>query len=405
MQAGVKGEEVMKSIRHETLPLHRVVLLALLLIVVTLWPARLVKAQGTQLGPPPLPVDPTPIKDLLTDSERTAIADARAHKKAVEAYLNISDAHLDAASKAVDDGGTDVAERELDISTKSAVEACHVAFDDGKEGSKQGTRSAWGKRIEQRLYAQIKKLEGIRRRFPNERVAFAEAALDSVRKLRVHALNETLAMGEVLTENSGKKKQADSSAPPELLQFHLTNTARVSLPASCERAVSYQDAADYLSDDEQDAVKEAQDIDKRAKLFMKIADRRIEAATHTSDIPPPAKPNPADRPHPPRKGEPDDSKEGNALEKLSRAELLRHYSRAIEELMDKMEDAHDRNPKSSALKRALNILADGTDRQLKTLEGLKPDMKDEAEDRALRDAISKAEEANKGAKEALKAGS
>jgi hypothetical protein len=85
--------------------------------------------------------------------------------------------------------------------------------------------------------------------------------------------------------------------------------------------------------------------------------------------------------------------------------LLRHYSRAIEELMDKMEDAHDRNPKSSALKRALNILADGTDRQLKTLHSLQGDMKDEAEDRALRDAISKADEANKGAREALKGGS
>jgi hypothetical protein len=32
-------------------------------------------------------------------------------------------------------------------------------------------------------------------------------------------------------------------------------------------------------------------------------------------------------------------------------------------------------------------------------------MKDEAEDRALRDAISKADEANKGAREALKGGS
>jgi hypothetical protein len=404
MQTGVEGEAVMTRMRDA----HAIGVFVFSLLLLALLTVRLggqAAAQGRESSQPPLPIDPTPIKDLLSDSERAAIAEARLHKKTVDAYLNISDAHLEAASKATDEGGTGEAERHLDISTKSAAEACRIAFDPGGSEAKPGSRAALGKRIEQHLYAQIRKLEGIQRRFPIERAGFADAALDAAKKLRNHALNETLALGEVLPEHSGKKREVDSSPPPEFLQFNFRGSGSGLIASSAPRAVSYQESGDYLSEDEEDAVKEAQDIDKRAKLFMKIADRRLAAATRTTDVPASVKPDPADRPHELRKGEADDSREGNSLDKLSRFELLRHYSRAIEELMDKMEDAHDRNPKSSALKRALNILADGTDRQLKTLHSLQGDMKDEAEDRALRDAISKADEANKGAREALKGGS
>jgi hypothetical protein len=404
MQTGVEGEEVMTRMRDA----HAIGRFGFSLLLLALLAVRLggqAAAQGREFSAPPLPIDPTPIKDLLSDTERAAIAEARLHKKAVDAYLNISDAHLEAAAKAADEGGTGAAERELDISTKSATEACRIAFDPGAGEAKPGSRAALGKRIEQHLYAQIRRLEGIERRFPIERAGFAEAALDAAKKLRNHALNETLALGEVLPEHSGKKREVDSSPPPEFFRFNFRGRGSGLMASSARRAVSYQESVDYLSEDEEDAVKEAQDIDKRAKLFMKIADRRLAAATRTTDVPASVKPDPADRPHELRKGEPDNSREGNSLEKLSRFELLRHYSRAIEELMDKMEDAHDRNPKSSALKRALNVLADGTDRQLKTLHSLQGDMKDEAEDRALRDAIAKAEEANKGAREALKGGS
>jgi hypothetical protein len=364
--------------------------------------SRRAAAQVRELPPPPLPVDPTPIKDLLSDAERAAIADAHSYKKTVEAYLTISDNHLDAAAKAVDEGGTSNAEHELDISSKSALEACQIAFDANSSPANSGNRAALGKRIEQRLYAQIRKLEAIQRRFPIERIGFAERALDLAKRMRDHALNETLAIGEVLTEKSVKKKEVNSSPPPQFFWSNFSSH-RNDLIAPVSASVRYQDSGDYLSEDEQDEVKEAQDIDKRAKVFMKIANRRLHYAAGTSDQPSTAKPDPDKRPHELRKGEADETREGESLEKLSRAELLRHYARAIEELMDKMEDAHERNPKSSALKRALNILADDTDRQLKTLKELQPDMRDEAESRALRDAIAKAEEANTGAREALKA--
>ncbi|HEY6328248.1 MAG TPA: hypothetical protein VI756_02850, partial [Blastocatellia bacterium] len=402
VQTAVKGREVMtQNLRMRTM--GRITLSLLLLGLLAGGAARKGAAQVRELPPPPLPVDPTPIKDLLSDTERATVADARSYKKTVEAYLTISDSHLDAAVKAVDEGGTGSAERELDISTKSALEACQIAFDPKTPQANSGNRAALGKRIEQRLYAQIRKLEAIQRRFPIERIGFADRALDFAKRMRDHALDETLALGEVLTEKSVKKKEVDSSQPPEYFRSNFRTAGNDLTAARPARPVSYQDSGDYLSGDEEDEVKEAQDIDKRAKVFMKIADRRLHYATGTTDQPSTAKPDPNKRPHELRKGEADETNEGESLEKLSRAELLRHYARAIEELMDKLEDAHERNPKSSALKRALNILADDTDRQLKTLKELQPDMRDEAESKAMTDAIAKAEEANTGAREALKA--
>jgi hypothetical protein len=366
-------------------------------------------AQDYKVGPPPLPVDPTPIKDLLSNSERASLAEVHSYKKLVEVYLNISDTHLDAADKAI--GGEDIktAERELDVFTKAAAEAANTAFGAGKEEAKPQNRASLGKKIEQRLYAQIRKLQAIERRFPQERVGFAEAALNSANKLRQRVLNETLALGEVLTEPAQNKKEVDvgSAPPPPIPQLNLRPAGAYSTPTKGEILASFQDGADYLSQDEEDAVKEAQDIDKRTKVFMKIAGRRLLAITGASDVPPTEKPllDKLEKKGPlaPPPDDSRDAREGDVLEKLSRAELLHHYSRAIEELMDKMEDAHDRNPKSSALKRALNILADDTEKQLVTLRSLEPAMKDEAESHALRGAISKAEEASKGAREALKA--
>ncbi|HSE96802.1 MAG TPA: hypothetical protein VLD57_00940, partial [Blastocatellia bacterium] len=86
----------------------------------------------------------------------------------------------------------------------------------------------------------------------------------------------------------------------------------------------------------------------------------------------------------------------------SRAEALRHYTRAIEEVITKLEDAHERNPKSSDLPRALTALKESTDRQLEILRTLSPEMKDEAETRALASALEQAEMANQGARQGLK---
>ncbi|HSB12580.1 MAG TPA: hypothetical protein VLM38_24030 [Blastocatellia bacterium] len=359
-----------------------------------------------QLPEPPLPVDPTPIDKLLTATDKSLLADAGNPKKLVEAYLRISDIHLQAAFGAIKSNDHRSAERELDIYNKAVAEAGKGAFalQDGKRGA--------AKKIEQSLYRQIKTLESIERLFPAEREAFAEAALKNAKQLRVHALNAALASGNGVLNDPDEEKKPQSEPPakdPQVKEPPLSPPLalsvvglRRSLVAFAGRvsASSYlrgsgfpQIPGDYLTEEEDDHVREAQAADARAKVFMKIADRRIKAITGVT-------PSPAEKKDQKRLEE--EEREWGALPKLSRAELLRHYARAIAECMAKLEDAYERNPKSSALPKALAVLRDSTDKHLLTLRALATDMKDEAENAALRQAVEEAETANKGARDGLK---
>jgi hypothetical protein len=305
-------------------------------------------------------------------------------------------------------------ERELDIYNKAVAAAGKEAF-----GLQDGKRTV-SKKIEQTLYRQIKTLETIERLFPVEREVFADAALKHAKALRVQALNEAFASGDVLKDPDEEKKPKSepppkeapiknppSSAPqavrPEPIQTDdlssqgttlIYRRMRVAAKASFSKAanVSSQVPGDYLTEEEDDHVREAQMADARAKVFMKIADRRLKAVLGPA---PPA----LDKKD--QKKAEEEEREWGALPKVSRAELLRHYARAIAECMAKLEDAYERNPKSSALPKALAILRASTDKQLETLRTLKSDMKSESEIAAIAGAIDEAETANKGARDGL----
>jgi uncharacterized membrane protein YccC len=171
--------------------------------------------------------------------------------------------------------------------------------------------------------------------------------------------------------------------------LHLRDGLRA---ASLRRYVR-QIPGDYLTEEEDDHVRKAQSPDDRIKVFMRIADRRLAALN----------PVPAPTDAKAQKKTEEENKEWGELPKLDRANLLRHYARAIEECIAKLEDAYEHNPKSKALAKALDILREGTDRQLQTLRALTPATKDERESDALRRAIEQAEVANEGAHKGLKA--
>src|SRR5262249_54434142 len=136
-----------------------------------------------QIAPPPLPVDPTPLAALLSDADKLLLQQARGAKKEVEAYLLISDRHLDAAEAATENSNFPMAEKELDIYNKAIAQASTLAF------SQDIGRRDMAKRIEQRIYRQLRTLESIQRRFPIERIGFADAAVAHSKRLRSHALN------------------------------------------------------------------------------------------------------------------------------------------------------------------------------------------------------------------------
>lgn len=335
---------------------------------------------------PPLPVDPTPLAKLIPATELASIESARNKpKKLVEVYLKIAETHLDSAHKAIKASDYQTAERELDIYNKALGETADFAF------SQQKDKRTLAKKIEQELYKQIKTLEIVERLFPAERIRFAETAHIQAKQLRVRALNEAFASGDVLQDPTEEKKEAKNPPLPELKKNLLAPGHDFSLVGSSSKVT--QIPGDYLTEEEDDHVRKNQAPDDRVKVFMKIADRRLSALA-----PPAIDANDKKAKERAEKEE----LEWGPIPKVSRADLLKHYSRAIEEAMAKLEDAYERNPKSQSLMKALAILRDTTDKHLIQLRSLTSELKDENEIAALRMATSQAETANEGAKETLK---
>ena len=356
------------------------------------------------LPPPPIPVDPTPLVQLLSASERDQLSDASNHKKEVDFYLRVADTHLEMARSAIKNDDHRTSERELDIYNKAMSEAM-------KATAVRQERRGLAKKIEQYLYKQIKTLETIELLFPFERQDFATAALKQAKQLRVQALNAAFASGDTL-------KEPDQPAKPKTDSPVKDGSFRLKLPLQIDdikfgygaRAVRAgyargakpvrfaQAASDYLTDEEDIKVREAQTADERAKVFMKIADRRIALLTGVAPAPLEKKPfwkRGGNKPE-------EEEQEWGVLKTTKRADLLKHYTRAIEECMAKIEDAYERNPKSTALPKALTTLGDATGRHLEALRSMAGKVTDDDELRALGDAIEQAELANKGAREGLK---
>lgn len=392
------------------------------LCLICVLPIPLKAAQD--LPPPPLPVDPTPLSDLLSQTEKFQLNDARGHKKEMDFYVRIGDTHLEAALSSIKNEDYRSSERELDIYRKAMSEAMKAT------AAQQDLRRSLSKKIEQNLYKQIKTLEAVELLFPIERQAFATAALKHAKQLRVQALNAAFASGDTLKDpDEQKKPKADSPikdgsvqiekplAPtlaPAVAAHDLVrglasrrqgsdetgahSLRRVAYVPVVRRSSSAQSPNDYLTQEEDDRVREAQSADARARVFMRIADRRIQLITGVA--PPPVEKKSGKKGA--EKAE-EEEREWGVLKTTSRTELLKHYSRAIEECMAKIEDAYERNPKSSALGKALATLREATDRHLQALKSLTSQVTDENEMRALRDAIEEAELANKGARDGVKA--
>src|SRR5262245_19457709 len=83
---------------------------------------------AAQIPDPPLPIDPTPLQQLLKADEKALLSEANNPKKLIEAYLRISDNHLQIAAGLVRADNFAAAERELDIYNKAVAAAGKEAF-------------------------------------------------------------------------------------------------------------------------------------------------------------------------------------------------------------------------------------------------------------------------------------
>jgi hypothetical protein len=389
----------MKQQRRNQLEFRKVTVSVLPAVCLSILLAMAAQAQD-KLEPPPLPVDPTPLAQLLGETEKAALSKETNSKKQVDIYLRISDTHLQTALAAINSDDHQTAERELDIYNKILDETAKIAF------NLQEDKRKVTKKFEQTVYRQLRTLETINRRFSTERAGFSDFALKHAKQIRGKALNLSFDSGEVITdkESSGKTPPQNKDSlflkPDLLLKYKALTGRKVSLLHPQRVAYSpafhssgFVQSADYLTEEEDNFVREAQEPDQRIKVFMKIVDRRLKAITNETIAADDKKA---------QKNQEEENRKWGVLPKLDRKGYLQQYSRAMDEAMAKLEDAYERNPKATTLTKALKNLLESTTEHLKIFHSLESVVQSAQEKAVLADAIEKANLAHKGAEDSLK---
>jgi hypothetical protein len=390
----------MKQQRRNDLKLRRVMGTSLTIAFLLVVLAIDTQAQE-KYEPLPIPVDPTPLVQMISEFEKAALTKETNPKKLVEIYLRISETHLQMALAAINSDDHQTSERELDIYNKALDEAAKIAF------NLQEDRRKVTKKFEQIIYKQLRTLETIDRRFPEERSGFSEFAIKHAKQVRGKALNLSFDSGEVITDKDSSDKPPPQEKNPLLFQpsvLPLYKALAGNHPAVPRlkrvaytpvlRATGIAQSDDYLTEEEDDYVRAAQEPDVRVKVFMKIIDRRLKAITGETIAADDKKA---------QKNQEEENRKWGVLPKLDRAGYLQHYARAIDETMAKLEDAYERNPKATALTKALKNLLESTTEHLKIFHSLESVVQTNKEKSILADAIEKATLAHKGAEDGLKA--
>jgi hypothetical protein len=348
-------------------------------------------AVSAQMQEPPLPVDPTPLAQLLSPDDKLMLAKESQPKKQVEVYLKIAGTHLESAYNAVMKEDHKTAQRELDIYNKAIDTAKETAF------AQTDDKRKLAKKVEQGILKHLKTLDIIERYSPNELLPFSQAANKHAKHVRGEALNASFDSGEVITDpEKAKGKKSDNQsihlvpAGDDAGEHFIVRFVSLRKPRA---TVAPTQANDYLTEEEDDFVRQAQQPDLRMKVFMKIAERRLIALN---------KPTVAADDKKGQKQLEEEERKWGKLPESNRAGYLKQYARAVDEAMAKLDDAFERNPKASFVAKALKVLREATDEQLKQLHQLEAQVKTDDEKAALSDAIEKAELANKGANDGLK---
>ncbi|HZS47954.1 MAG TPA: hypothetical protein VFC63_22985 [Blastocatellia bacterium] len=146
-----------------------------------------------------------------------------------------------------------------------------------------------------------------------------------------------------------------------------------------------QGGGDYLNQQEVERIQDAQEIEMRTQVFLYIANRRLKVLTGEL-----------------KQQSKKEEESWGPLPSGNPEDLLDGYRRAISELMDKIDDSYEHNPKADGLKKALKHVVEETDKQIKSLETWQANAKTEESKRALQNAMDAAKTANTGAKDGLK---
>jgi hypothetical protein len=114
-----------------------------------------------------------------------------------------------------------------------------------------------------------------------------------------------------------------------------------------------QGRGDVLNAQEGERVREAQEIDWRVEVFLKIADRRLDAVAGLT----------------PKLSKKEEENWGSTPTGTPE-QLLRAYIKIIDELESKVDDAYERDPNSPKMKKAMEKLLKGAEANLVRLQQL-----------------------------------
>jgi hypothetical protein len=129
---------------------------------------------------------------------------------------------------------------------------------------------------------------------------------------------------------------------------------------------------EHLTEQEVEMVRDTQELDRRADLFIKIAERRLLVILRGSAAPaPPAK----------------DLEKWGEVPKGTRAALFNDLARIFDEAINNVDDVATRKPDSDLIPKAVRKLAGGAARFLPQLTDLRPSANADGEREALEQAI------------------
>jgi hypothetical protein len=191
---------------------------------------------------------------------------------------------------------------------------------------------------------------------------------------------------------------------------HLARASLIAVIATVLAVPPYTAAAaEYLTEDEIDLIRDAQELPQRVSVYLKLAEKRlaflglIERSEEEKERERKAKEKAEkEAKKPPRLDQTKANAKNVTLEDMTyladftRSELLRGYIQAIEEVMNNIDDAYSRRLE---VRDSLEDLEKFTRETAPVLEKFQP--KNNGEQIALSAAIDKAKEANSGAKEAM----
>jgi hypothetical protein len=135
---------------------------------------------------------------------------------------------------------------------------------------------------------------------------------------------------------------------------------------------------DYLTPKEEDQVKEAQIIDKRIEVFIKVVERRLQALTNSSVAP--------------SKQSQKDLEKWGELPAGTRAELIMDIANILDAAITNIDDVAVRDEKNALIPKALKKLAEAVTRFQPQLTSMREQTKDELERNAVAQAMGNIQE-------------